>query len=140
MLCTERLVIAWYCSCMCFVSNVLQTWSTSTNCLSCRSILAVRSRLCCVQNVWLLLGSGAVLCLSRMLCVPRPVFRSLQSLAGDRREVLVPHPNRGIARIRPSNTIEQPQHVRWDQAEEERAGEWAGQEAVSSFTITFIRL
>jgi hypothetical protein len=76
-----------------------------------------------------------------MLRAPCPVVRSLQSLAGDRREVLlVPHPNRGIARIRPSNTIGQLQHIRWDQAEEERAGEWEGQEAVSSFTITFIRL
>jgi hypothetical protein len=61
-----------------------------------------------------------------MPCVPRPVFRSLRSLAEDRRKVLlVFHPNRGIARIRPSNTIRQTQYVRWEQAGE-RAGEQAG--------------
>jgi hypothetical protein len=75
-----------------------------------------------------------------MLRAPCPVVRFVQSLAGDRREVLlIPHPNRGIARIRPSNAIGQLQHVRWEQAEE-RAEERAGEEDVSSFTITFIRL
>jgi hypothetical protein len=61
-----------------FVSNALRTWSNSTNFLSCRSILAVSTWLCCVHNVRLLLCMCCIVLVQNAL---QTCWRSARSAA-----------------------------------------------------------